>query len=40
MLGIKRLIDIEKGLYQPNPNKMKPIVECRNVVGNNEYLQK
>ena len=40
MLGIKRLNDIDKGLYQPNPNKIKSTVERCNFLENNEYLQK
>jgi hypothetical protein len=35
MLGVKRLIDIDKGLYQPNPNK-KQIKYC-NSLENNEF---
>jgi hypothetical protein len=42
MLGIKRLIDIEKGLYQPNPNKkqMKLTIERCNSLENNQLNQK
>jgi hypothetical protein len=42
MLGIKRLIDIDKGLYQPNPNKIqiKSTIERCNSLENNEFIQK
>jgi hypothetical protein len=42
MLGVKRLNDIEKGLYQPNPNKqpMKLTVERCNSLENKDFNQK
>jgi len=40
MLGVKRLIDIEKGLYQANSNKKKATTECYNSLENNEYIKK
>lgn len=38
MLGIKRLSDIEKGLYQPNPNKQQmkfPVERCDSLENKN-----
>ena len=48
MLGIKRLIDVEKGLYQTNPNKlysssskqMKIVRDCSNSLENKKFSQK
>ncbi|CAF2402053.1 unnamed protein product [Rotaria sp. Silwood2] len=48
MLAIKRLIDIDKGLYQPNPNKIisspinriKSTMERSNSLEHNEFIQK
>lgn len=42
MLGVKRLIDIDKGLYQPNPNKkqLNTIIEHSNSVEDNHFIQK
>ncbi|CAF1239104.1 unnamed protein product [Rotaria sordida] len=48
MLGIKRLIDIDKGLYQSNPNKInssslkqiKSSMERCNSLEHNEFIQK
>ncbi|CAF0794413.1 unnamed protein product [Rotaria sp. Silwood1] len=48
MLGIKRLIDIDKGHYQSNPNKinssskiqMKSTMERCNSLEHNEFIQK
>ncbi|CAF4227120.1 unnamed protein product, partial [Rotaria magnacalcarata] len=47
MLGIKRLIDIDKGHYQPNPNKInnpsikqsKSTIERCNSLEHNRFIR-
>ena len=40
MLGVKRLLDIDKGLYQPNANKTKQMKASSTDTNVDDYDQK